>query len=465
MMSRMSCDLAVIGAGPAGMAAASHAAELGLDTILFDEQPAPGGQVYRGIETVRDTRAPDLRILGEDYAEGTAAVDSFRASGAAYEPGSVVWQARADGCIGVSRDSGSRVVTAHRILIATGAMERPVPIPGWTLSGVMTTGAAQTLLKAAGLVPDGPVAIVGNGPLIFLLALQLARASVPIAAVLLTAPEIGMADAVRLLPAAMRAGRTLLKGLAWRGELRSMGVRIVHGVSQPMVEGREQAEGVSYTKAGERHRVAAGLVLLHNGIIPNTQLSRAAHCAHAWDQAQHCWWPSTDAWGATNQERIAVAGDGAGILGARAAACLGRLSALDAAMRLGRIDLGRRDHMAIEDRAELMRQRTLREVLDRLFPPTTELLAPTGAGDLVCRCEEVTVAEVHDAVAAGCTDVNRVKAFTRAGMGPCQGRMCGPTVAQVIARTLGQSPDQPGQFRVRLPVRPVPLSDLAALRT
>jgi NADPH-dependent 2,4-dienoyl-CoA reductase/sulfur reductase-like enzyme len=464
-MPRMRCELAIIGGGPAGLAAATQAAALGLDTILFDEQPAPGGQIYRGIETVQQTRHDDLRILGEEYAEGAALADAFRASGAAYEPGSIVWQALEDGRVGVSCDGAARIVSAQRILIASGAMERPVPIPGWTLPGVMGAGAAQSLLKASGLVPDVPVAIVGTGPLIYLIALQLARAGVPIAGVLLTAPEIGMTDALKVLPSALRSGRSLLKGLAWRSELRGMGVPMLHGVTHPVVEGSSQAEAVSYAHDGMQHRTAAGLVLLHNGVIPNTQLSLAARCTQVWDADQHCWRPQTDAWGATDRARIAVAGDGAGILGARAAASLGHLAALDAAARLGKLDAAQRDRMAGEHRAELARQQSLRNVLDKLFPPATTLLAPTGAADIVCRCEEITVGELQNAVAQGCTDANRVKAFTRCGMGPCQGRMCGPTAAEVIARTLHQRADQPGQFRVRLPVRPVPLAELARLQT
>jgi NADPH-dependent 2,4-dienoyl-CoA reductase/sulfur reductase-like enzyme len=464
-MPRMDCELAIIGAGPAGLAAATQAAALGLDTILFDEQPAPGGQVYREIETVQRTRQDDLRILGEEYAEGAALAESFRASGAAYEPGSTIWQALDDGRIGVSRDGTARIVSAQRILIATGAMERPVPIPGWTLPGVMGAGAAQTLLKASGMVPDVPVAIVGTGPLIYLIAVQFARAGVNIAGVLMTAPEIGMTDALKVLPNALRTGRSLLKGLAWRSELRGMGIQIVHGISQPVIEGTSQAEAVSYSRDGMRFRTQAGLVLLHNGIIPNAQLSLGARCKQLWDTDQHCWRPQTDPWGATNHARISVAGDGAGILGARAAASLGRLAALDAAAWLEKLDSARRDRMAGEHRAHLVRQKTLHEALARLFPPAVDLLAPTGAADIVCRCEEIAVAELEDAVAQGCTDANRAKAFTRCGMGPCQGRMCGPAAAEVIARALHQSADQPGQFRVRLPLRPIPLAELASLQT
>ena len=193
----------------------------------------------------------------------------------------------------------------------------------------------------------------------------------------------------------------MLKGLAWLNELRASGVHMAYDVVQPLIEGSACAEAVTYMQGGTRHRVAASLVLLHNGVIPATQLAFGAGCTAGWDAAQRCWRPESDDWGATNVTRIAIAGDGAGILGAKAAACLGRLAALDAAVRLGKIDAARRDRLAHEDRAELSRQQSLRNVLDRLFPPALSLLAPGNADDIVCRCEEITVGEVEEAVALG----------------------------------------------------------------
>ena len=459
MTGRSACDFAVIGGGPAGMAAATEAVRLGLDTLLIDEQPEPGGQIYRAIETVARARPGELAMLGEEYAAGAALAAAFRASGAGYEPGGIVWQVRDDGQVGVSQGGASRLVAARRVLVATGAMERPVPIPGWTIPGVMGAGAAQALLKASGLVPAGPAVLVGTGPLLYLIAAQLVRAGATIAGLLLTAPEPGIGAAMK----ALRGGRALFKGLAWIRELRAAGVPMLYGVSRPAIEGEGRAAAVSFTQDGRRQRIAASVVLLHNGVVPAAALGLAAGCRQSWDAAQHCWRPECDAWGATSRERIAVAGDGAGVLGATAAACRGRLAALDAAMRLGKIDAARRDRMARRDRAELARQEALRGVLDRLFAPAAELLAPAGGDDIVCRCEEITAAELNDAVAAGNDDLNRVKAFTRCGMGPCQGRLCGPVAAEVVARALGRPVAEIGQLRVRLPVRPLPLAELAEL--
>jgi NADPH-dependent 2,4-dienoyl-CoA reductase/sulfur reductase-like enzyme len=454
-------DLAVIGGGPAGMAAAITAARLGLDTILLDEQPAPGGQIYRNIEQLMQHGG--LEFLGEEYRRGAALAQEFRASGAVYRPDSTIWQTSPDGRIGLTGPDGARMIHADRILLATGAMERPVAVPGWTMPGVMGLGAAQTLMKTSGIVPDTPVVIAGSGPLIYLVATQLVRAGCTVAALLVTTPGNRITAALKELPRALLAGRDLLKGLAWMNEVRRLGIPTSNGVAHLRIEGKERAEAVSYEVDGARRRIATKLVLLHEGVIPNVQLSLSTRCRHLWDETQACWRPETDPWGATSEDRIAVAGDGAGILGARAAESLGRIAALDAAFRLGRIGEAGRDLQAKPERAELARHSRIRPLLDRLFQPVPESLAPTDPDVIVCRCEEVTVGALCEAVRLGGQDPNRAKVFTRCGMGPCQGRMCGPTVSAVIARETGHSISDVGTYRIRIPVRPIPLSVLADL--
>jgi len=456
-------DLVVIGAGPAGLAAATSAARLGLDTLLLDEQPTPGGQIYRDIEAIGRLRSNDLGILGDEYRRGLELVAAFRASGARYAPGSTVWYIGADGTIGVLAREGARLLAARRIIVAAGAMERPVAIPGWTLPGVMGAGAAQTLLKASGQVPAVPTVIAGSGPLTWLIVCQLARAGVPVAGLLVTTPTERIRKALAEIPRALRAGRELLKGIAWIREVNTRGIRIVTGVTTLAVEGKERAEAITFNASGEHSRIPARLILLHEGVIPHIQLTLAAGCRHVWDDAQLCWKPETDNWGATSVDCIAVAGDGAGILGAAASESLGRLAALDAARRANRITGQQCDRDAEQDRKALARHASVRPLLDRVFRPTPELLVPDDDVTIVCRCEEVTVGALRAAVADGATDPNSAKLLTRCGMGPCQGRMCGSTVAALIARERGLPIQTIGTGRVRFPVRPLPLSALAAL--
>jgi NADPH-dependent 2,4-dienoyl-CoA reductase/sulfur reductase-like enzyme len=457
------CDLAIVGAGPAGLAAAITAAQHGLDTLVLDEQPAPGGQIYRGIEAIARDRRRNLDLLGSEYRRGIELAAAFRASGARYLPQTVVWQAAPDGRVGVLSPDGARMIAARRIILATGAMERPVAMPGWTLPGVMGVGAAQSVLKSSGLVPNVPTVIAGSGPLIWLVAAQLVRAGAPVSTLLITLPGRRITRGLTALPGLLAGTRELLQGLGWIQEVGAHGIRTITGVTRIAIEGNNQAEAVSFVASGQRHRVPAGLVLLHEGIVPGIHLTLAARCRHLWDEGQLCWRPETDEWGATSVDNLAVAGDCAGILGADAAESLGRLAALDAACRLGYIDTARRDRDTRSHRDKLARYRRVRRLLDRLFRPEPVTLLPDDDTTIVCRCEEVTSGAIREAVAAGASDPNRVKLLTRCGMGPCQGRMCGPTVAPVIAAACGVAVQDVGTWRIRIPVRPLPLSALAAL--
>jgi NADPH-dependent 2,4-dienoyl-CoA reductase/sulfur reductase-like enzyme len=453
-MSTEKIDFAVIGAGPAGMAAAVLAAELGLETLLIDEQEAPGGQIYRGVEQAEnDTR------LGADYLAGKPLAASLRASGAAYLPATTVWHIDPDGTLSLLSAGASRTIRARRILLATGAIERPVPIPGWTLPGVMTAGAAQIMLKTAGLVPSGRTVLAGQGPLIWLVAAQLVRAGSPPSLILETTRHANYHAAARLFPTTLWSGRRALKkGLGLIREVRRAAIPIVRGVTGLRALGHALIEQVAWD-GGE---AAVDLLLLHEGVIPNTQISLALQLDHRWDATQLCWRPAIDAWGATDLQTISIAGDGGGIAGADAAALSGRLAALDAAAFLDKIDPSERDRRARPIRRALKRELAIRPFLDALYRPTPSVLVPPD--DIIaCRCEEITVAQIRRAARLGAQGPNQAKSFTRCGMGPCQGRICGPTVSAVTADTLGKPIAEIGTYRPRAPYKPITLGALADL--
>jgi NADPH-dependent 2,4-dienoyl-CoA reductase/sulfur reductase-like enzyme len=447
-------DFAVIGAGPAGMAAAALAAELGLETTIIDEQDAPGGQIYRGIE-----RADGGSGLGADYFAGVPLAAALRRSGARYLPGTTVWHIDPDGTLSLISAGGGQTLRARRILLATGAIERPVPIPGWTLSGVMTVGAAQIMLKAAGFVPSGRAVLAGQGPLIWLVAAQLIRAGAPPTLILETMPHSNYHAAAPLLPGALWPARQALwKGRGLIREVKRAGIPMVRQVTGLHAFGRDRVERIAWN-GGE---APVDLLLLHEGIIPSAQISLALQLDHRWDPRQLCWSPVVDAWGATSLPAIAIAGDGGGIAGAEAAALSGQLAALDAASFLDRIDPAERDRRARTIRAALRRERAIRPFLDALYRPTPSILVPED--DIIaCRCEEVSVAQIRRAALVGAQGPNQAKSFTRCGMGPCQGRICGSIVSAVMADTLGRTIAEIGTYRPRAPYKPVTLGALATL--
>jgi NADPH-dependent 2,4-dienoyl-CoA reductase/sulfur reductase-like enzyme len=388
-------------------------------------------------------------------------VERFRRSGAAYEPSSAVWQVSAGGKLGVSQNGTAYLTKARRVILATGAMERPFPIPGWTLPGVMGAGAAQTLMKASGIVPDRPTVIAGSGPLTYLVALQLLKAGAPLHGVVDTSEKGLFETGLAALPLLAGFAGDLLKGLSWIVALRKKRVPFFRG-RNVAAEGVSRLEAISFDSGGRRHRLAASLLLLHEGVIPNNQITASLRCKHVWDAAQVAWRPQTDEWGATSSELVAIAGDGAGIAGAKVAVHRGRLAALDAACRLGRISQTERDERALSEYRGLLREVRFRRFLDSAYRPA-EAIRPLSDNTIACRCEEVSAGELRALVSEGFTDINQLKSFSRCGMGQCQGRMCGCTVARILAESLETDVGAIGYYRLRVPVKPLPIAQLAQL--
>lgn len=234
-MAQELVDVVVIGAGPAGMTAAMTAAQAGLSVVLLDEQEAAGGQIYRSVTRTDATR---LDLLGPDYAAGKSIASALAASNARHETGAQVWQVTRDRTVHYLQHGRSNSMVAHHVVLATGAMERPFPVPGWTLPGVMTAGAAQILLKTSGTVPRQPVVLAGCGPLLYLLASQYLRAGVAIRAVVETNTAADSWRAARYLPNALRGWREMMKGLRLLRTLRNARVRVYRNATDLRKIGR-----------------------------------------------------------------------------------------------------------------------------------------------------------------------------------------------------------------------------------
>ena len=328
------------------------------------------------------------------------------------------------------------------MLIATGAMERPVPIPGAERPGVMGAGAAQVLLKASGLVPTGRIVLAGSGPLLLLVGCQLLDAGAEVAAVLETTESADYLDAAPALPRALAGWRDLAKGVAMKRRLRRAGVEFRSGVSGLAATG----ESVRFD-GGE---IACDLLLLHEGVVPQTHLSRQAGLAHRWRPEQRHWAPRRGLPGPNG------GGNPAG-RGRRRRHC----------RRTGGRPFrgGSRPgwQRAWTQKGWLPRwtgSAPCGPLLDRLFRPHTALPADEA---LVCRCESITAGDIRRAVRDGAMGPNQLKAFARVGMGPCQGRMCGLAAAEVIASERGVAVEEVGSFRIRPPIKPVTLGELASM--
>lgn len=455
-----SYDIVVIGAGPAGMAAAITAAAHGGKVCLLDEQSRAGGQIYRDVSVAGEHRT---EILGADYAHGAGLVRALADSPVDHCTGATVWRIDRDGRVVFSVGGQARQIAGARLILATGALERPVPIPGWTLPGVMTAGAGQILLKQSGLIAEGAV-LAGSGPLLYLLAVQMIRAGVPPAALVETQTRQDLVRSLRYFGGALKNWPALKKGQGMLAALRRAGVRRYQGARSLRVEGQGAAEALCFEAGGQMHRMKTTTVLLHQGVVPNIQASQSLGLEHRWDDRLQCFVPVVTLWGQSSCPTLFIAGDGAGIAGARAAEEAGRIAALGALWSLGRLTDRDRDRAAEGPRKALVREQAIRPFLETAYPPSPECLAPADS-TVICRCEEVTAGDIRSYAALGCTGPNQTKAFGRSGMGPCQGRYCGLTVTRLLADATGQTPQSVGYYRIRPPLKPITLGELATLHT
>lgn len=451
-------DLVIVGAGPAGMGAAAEARASGLSVLVLDEQARPGGQIYRSIES----RRSHYVRLGIDPAKGLDLADRLRQCGADYRAEASVWFVAPTGEVAFSVHGRAERVIAQRVLLATGAIERPCPLPGWTLPGVMTAGAAQILLKTAAIACRDAV-FAGSGPLLYLAAAQYVRLGIPVRAVLDTTPARQYRQAAGQWMSALRGSALLYQGWQLLAQLRRARVPVIHGITGLYATGENQLDTLMFQRRRhwETFDDVAGL-FLHQGVVPNIQAALTAQCERGWDERAQCWRIVTDAFGRTSQPAIFMAGDAAAITGAASAPMRGELAALTIAHDLGRIGADRFDATTRHLRRQLDRDAAVRPFLETLYRPSTTFVAPPDPETLVCRCEEVRAREVRGFVRTGGRDPNQFKSGHRCGMGPCQGRLCALTLGALMAEPASNAA-MTGALRIRPPIVPVRLDELASL--
>ncbi len=455
-------DVLIIGAGPAGLSAAVAARACGLDVMLVDEQQAPGGQYLRNVENPITQPLFDPKEL----QVGLDLLDKFYKSGTVYCPNTLVWglEPRKAYC---NIDGKQTILTPSSIIIASGAMERPVPFPGWTMPGVMGAGGADILLRSGGTLtedPKAPVVMAGNGPLLLLLACHLLEQGVNIAAWLDTGYWSKRILSVGVMPAALFDLPYMGKGLKMALKIVKGKIPMIVGVDNLQAEGDGALDKVHFTVRGQKREITAKMLLRHEGIIPRTHIANSLGIKHRWNTLQRCWHPVTDENGATSIDGIYIAGDGAYVHGGDVSIDKGILAGIASARYLRVIsekEAEFRSHVTLK---KMRRTRRGRAFLDYVFAPNPKIFEVPDE-TLVCRCECVTAGEIRKAVSEGYTDVNSIKQFTRCGMGHCQGRMCGPALAEIAAVASGAAPDAVGTLHIRQPFRPITLKEYCDVNT
>lgn len=453
----------VIGAGAAGMACARTLAQHDICVTLIDEQPQAGGQIYRNLTANQNMPAEFKDLLGSDYFKGADLIKDLDHPQITHHARCVIWQIDEDGTVYFSVDGKAHSIKADYVVVATGALERPTPVKGWTLAGVMGAGAAQVAMKRDGIVPSGDVVLAGCGPLLLLVAQQLAKAGCQIKALLDSTTTKDHVNALPSLLPALSNMSLLKKGMEIKASLKKLGVPHITGVEKIKMSGDDALEQITYYKDGKSHTLACDTALMHQGVVPNIQISRQLNLDHQWDEPLRCWHPTTDDWGQSSNQNIFVAGDSAGIIGALGSQYSATLSALKISVLMGKLPESDLLKQAAPIRKKLKAEQAVRPFINTLFKP--KWLCPDDEDVVVCRCEETTVKDIKRSADIGCSGPNQLKSFTRAGMGPCQGRYCGLSVVEILAHAQNTTPDKLGYYRIRPPLKPLRLSEVASLNT
>ena len=450
----MATRVIVIGTGPAGVRAAQALVEAGVRPTVIDEGRRDGGQIYRrqpegfsrSYETLYGTEAARAASLHQTFDELKDKID--------YLPETLVWNI-SPGTVHLVNGNQYRTLDFDALIICSGATDRLMPVKGWQYAGTYSLGGAQVALKSQGCAIGSRVAFMGTGPLLYLVAAQYVKAGAAVSAVLDTSTFM---QRISALPKLLAIPAALKNGIALTSVLRRAGVPVHRGVRPLEITGSPQ-DGVSGVRvalqSGVSFDVNCDAVALGYHLRPETQLADLAGCEFRFDEAAQQWLPDIDEDGRSSVKGVYLAGDGARVRGANAAECTGRLTALAALHDSG---MKTTADMTVL-RQELARFTRFADGLRAAFPWPARLAESLPDETIVCRCEAITAGEIRRVVRdTGAQEANRAKAFSRVGMGRCQGRYCAHAGAQVIAAAASVPLASVGRLRGQAPVKPLPMA-------
>lgn len=438
-------SVVIVGAGPAGISAAQTLLHHGVMPCVVDESLRGGGQIYRRQPANFRRSARQLYGFEARKAEAVHRTMDELAPLIDYRPETLVWNAE-DGRLDMLSDGRADSLEYSKVIVATGATDRILPVPGWTLPGVYSLGAAQIALKYQGCAIGERVAFCGSGPLLYLVAYQYAKAGANVVAVLDSAP---FSAQCRALPALLGQPTTLAKGVYYRAWLAAHGIPVHQGATLTQIDGKQRVSAIRW---GENALECDAVAFAH-ALRSETQLADLLGCEFVWNALNRAWLPQRDAAGRSSIDSVYLAGDGAGIMGADAAQMAGERAALAVLEDLG-IAIDQRRSAVLEQ--QLAGIQRFRHGLETAFPFPEQWAQQAPDELILCRCEEVSVGEVRAVVDQGHWELNRVKAHCRVGMGRCQGRMCGLAAAEIVAERSGRGIENVGRLRGQAPIKPLP---------
>ncbi len=469
-MKPETCELAVIGAGPAGLGAAIAAGEHGVKTILIDSFTQPGGQYFmQPPAAFSPQKGTGMEEKGKTYIEKLAGLPVKTMTktlvwGIFEEEGEFPWRVAFYG------SDAPHYLLAKNIILSNGAYDTPVAFPGWTLPGVMTCGAALTLLKTYRLAPGTKALVTGTGPLLLSVAAHLIEAGTAVTAI---------CEANRLLPKGFLHLSAMLghlnrvwEGIQYASRVFSAGTPYKTGWSILSANGQARVEQAVIAKLdhggrpipGKTQTLEVDLVVSGYNLTPNTGLARMVDCQLEHRPEKGGWIPVLDEDMRASKPGIYVVGDGAGIGGADNALLEGQIAGVSVARETGHLPPENAEKIRRALNHKRQNQLRFGRLYGGLFMPPRGLAALADNETVLCRCEDVTLGQVKEAVQMGAATLKEVKMATRCGMGNCQGRICERPVSAAIADALSCEPAHDeglGHYAIRPPLHPLPAQFLS----
>lgn len=448
----MTEPVAIIGAGPAGLACATELAQGGRSVVLIDDNRMAGGQYFRQLPASYRV-APDAKLL-RDKARFDRLAQVLSHPKVRYLPQTTVWAAPNTRTIAYAGPEGSGRIKASAIVIASGAQERSLPFTGWTLPGVISAGGCLNLAKAHGLVPTGRIVVAGNGPLVLVAAATLIAAGADVVAVVEAQRNRRLASAA--LWGAVAAPGILATAMSYRARILRSKASFRTGWMVCEAQGEEALEKIALAPIGpdgrpvlvERRWFPADMLVLGYGLLPGTEAARMLGCRVAVVPELNGAVPWRGPHLETSVEGVYAIGDGAGIGGVEVALLEGRIAAR-AILGTGPSDQLLKRYAAFD---------RFRRKLNLAYRLPSELVAATDE-TILCRCEEISLGRLRADANAARESLNALKTSSRLGMGRCQGRSCLHSASSLLGFDAEAQPTYP---RVRPPLRPVQLAWLAA---
>ena len=451
-------DILIIGAGPAGITAASVCARQDVSIALVDMERAPGGRVLKESED----SLPLKHTTGSEHGEASALNKLLTgiSNKIDYYPGSILADIT-DKCAVLDGPKGQTTIVAKSVILAPGAVEAPALFPNWNLPGIYTLGCYNTMIKRGQKLKE-KVLVAGSGPLLYAVAANVSQGG---------GSMVGLLDAASMkqniqLGRALVAGRyygkmavAMKAGLAliapkWRRRCRIASVEGQAGDFK--VKTVIMDDNWKTVKAGPSFQAEA--IAVSYGLHPNTDLSRRCECRHSYDPYSGIWMPVLDGCLRTSQPGIYMAGDGTLVKGYEGAAVDGKIAGLAALIDLGK---GRGYESELFDLQRYRRTcEAFADALTSVSEPGAAYFDELDDGITICRCESVRIKDIKKAAAEGARDRNGIKKRLRVGMGHCQGRYCGQVIDRILAGLI-KNEHLPQQYTPRTPVLPLRIGILA----